>query len=138
MRKVFVLLLILIYITSFKVVLAHPGNTDSNGGHYCRTNCEEWGYNYGEYHYHDNNYNDHSHYPSTNQGSTDNTNEKSIIGGVILLIIFVSLFGLGIYGYYQEGTLSQHLKNGVIKLIIWIGICVGWFSFLWLLTKMGL
>jgi hypothetical protein len=31
---------------------AHPGRTDSNGGHYCRTNCEKWGLSYGEYHYH--------------------------------------------------------------------------------------
>ncbi|MFE8701042.1 YHYH domain-containing protein [Cytobacillus sp. FJAT-54145] len=32
---------------------AHPGNTDSSGGHTCRTNCHEWGLNYGDYHYHD-------------------------------------------------------------------------------------
>ncbi|MDZ5472700.1 YHYH domain-containing protein [Bacillus sp. 31A1R] len=34
-------------------VEAHPGNTDASGGHTCRTNCEEWGLNDGEYHYHD-------------------------------------------------------------------------------------
>ncbi|GEL05472.1 YHYH domain-containing protein [Rummeliibacillus stabekisii] len=33
-------------------VSAHPGRTDSNGGHTCRTNCEKWGLEYGEYHYH--------------------------------------------------------------------------------------
>lgn len=31
---------------------AHPGRTDSRGGHTCRTNCPDWGLNYGEYHYH--------------------------------------------------------------------------------------
>ncbi len=31
---------------------AHPGRTDSNGGHYCRTNCAKWGLKDGEYHYH--------------------------------------------------------------------------------------
>ncbi|MCE3203421.1 MBL fold metallo-hydrolase [Paenibacillus sonchi] len=31
---------------------AHPGRTDSNGGHYCRTNCAKWGLENGEYHYH--------------------------------------------------------------------------------------
>jgi hypothetical protein len=31
---------------------AHPGRTDSNGGHYCRTNCAKWGLKTGEYHYH--------------------------------------------------------------------------------------
>ncbi|KND49738.1 MAG: hypothetical protein AB203_01470 [Parcubacteria bacterium C7867-008] len=32
--------------------LAHPGNTDSAGGHTCRTNCANWGLSTGEYHYH--------------------------------------------------------------------------------------
>ena len=31
---------------------AHPGRTDANGGHTCRTNCEKWGLKQGEYHYH--------------------------------------------------------------------------------------
>ncbi|HYD92376.1 MAG TPA: YHYH domain-containing protein [Flavobacterium sp.] len=31
---------------------AHPGRTDSSGGHTCRTNCPSWGLDYGEYHYH--------------------------------------------------------------------------------------
>lgn len=34
---------------------AHPGKTDANGGHTCRTNCEKWGLKSGEYHYHDKN-----------------------------------------------------------------------------------
>ncbi|MBZ5753048.1 hypothetical protein [Metabacillus rhizolycopersici] len=33
-------------------VKAHPGNTDSFGKHTCRTNCEKWGLEYGEYHGH--------------------------------------------------------------------------------------
>ncbi|RFB14713.1 YHYH domain-containing protein [Bacillus sp. HNG] len=40
------------------VAFGHPGNTDSNGGHTCKTNCAEWGLYYGEYHYHDDNYYD--------------------------------------------------------------------------------
>lgn len=31
---------------------AHPGNTASDGGHYCWTNCEYWGEVYGERHFH--------------------------------------------------------------------------------------
>lgn len=31
---------------------AHPGRTDSSGGHTCRTNCENWGLDQGEYHSH--------------------------------------------------------------------------------------
>jgi hypothetical protein len=33
-------------------VEAHPGKTDGSGGHTCRTNCEQWGLDYEEYHYH--------------------------------------------------------------------------------------
>lgn len=31
---------------------AHPGRTDADGGHVCRTNCESWGEVYGQWHYH--------------------------------------------------------------------------------------
>lgn len=33
-------------------VFAHPGNTASDGCHYCRTNCSSWGYTYGTRHCH--------------------------------------------------------------------------------------
>jgi hypothetical protein len=51
MRKI--ILLCVMVIMGFNIkVYAHPGNTDANGGHYCWTNCEKWGLEYGEYHYH--------------------------------------------------------------------------------------
>ena len=43
---------IALLLVSGSVVSAHPGRTDANGGHTCRTNCERWGLSYGEYHYH--------------------------------------------------------------------------------------
>jgi hypothetical protein len=50
---------------------AHPGRTDSDGGHYCRTNCEYWGYTYGTWHSH-NGYSVPTYSPSlTEQGRTD-------------------------------------------------------------------
>jgi hypothetical protein len=51
---------------SINVVEAHPGRTDKNGGHTCRTNCEKWGLSYGEYHYHNNG----SVSSGSNQGSS--------------------------------------------------------------------
>lgn len=36
-------------------VFGHPGRTDVNGCHTCRTNCESWGLKYGEYHCHNGN-----------------------------------------------------------------------------------
>jgi cell division protein FtsN len=51
-----ILIAIMITFAGFCVVAsnanAHPGRTDSSGGHTCRTNCEDWGLNYGEYHSH--------------------------------------------------------------------------------------
>ncbi len=38
----FVFLFILLILFP-RVVDAHPGRTDSNGCHYCRTNCDSWG-----------------------------------------------------------------------------------------------
>ncbi|KIL35203.1 competence protein [Cohnella kolymensis] len=43
--------IILILFTT-NSALAHPGRTDGSGGHTCRTNCEKWGLDQGEYHYH--------------------------------------------------------------------------------------
>ena len=46
--------IILILITFIPtIVFAHPGKTDANGCHYCRTNCAKWGLYNGQYHCHD-------------------------------------------------------------------------------------
>lgn len=52
--KTFILLVVLTLMAGFisTEAPAHPGGTDSSGCHVCRTNCEDWGLNYGEYHCH--------------------------------------------------------------------------------------
>lgn len=60
MKKIFIIIIFALILFSFNnYCFAHPGNTDSSGGHTCRTNCTDWGLYYGEYHYHNtsNNYN---------------------------------------------------------------------------------
>jgi endonuclease YncB( thermonuclease family) len=53
MKKIKYLFLLLVFAVAIpSQVLAHPGRTDSSGGHTCRTNCEQYGLEYGEYHYH--------------------------------------------------------------------------------------
>ncbi len=54
MRKplLYVFLLLAFVVIPIQQTAAHPGRTDSSGGHNCRTNCESWGYEYG---YHDHN-----------------------------------------------------------------------------------
>ncbi|MFD6506447.1 YHYH domain-containing protein [Bacillus sp. NPDC060175] len=53
---------------------AHPGRTDANGGHTCRTNCEKWGLQYGEYHYHNK--------PASSSGATNPAPSQNNNGAV--------------------------------------------------------
>ena len=41
----------LIFVLALDIT-AHPGRTDANGCHYCRTNCEQYGLQQDEYHCH--------------------------------------------------------------------------------------
>ncbi|MEE1048213.1 MAG: YHYH domain-containing protein [Clostridia bacterium] len=49
MKKYISILMVLCSLT-WIIAFAHPGRTDSNGGHWVRT--EGWGYEVGTYHYH--------------------------------------------------------------------------------------
>ena len=51
-KKIKGLIIVMIVILSPLYVEAHPGRTDSNGCHTCRTNCAKWGLSYGQYHCH--------------------------------------------------------------------------------------
>jgi hypothetical protein len=42
----------LLYFGAVGIAEAHPGRTDANGCHTCRTNCSSWGLSDGEYHCH--------------------------------------------------------------------------------------
>lgn len=48
----FISICVVFFVLSANVSIAHPGNTASDGCHYCRTNCESWGYDYGTRHCH--------------------------------------------------------------------------------------
>lgn len=61
-------------------VLAHPGRTDSNGCHTCRTNCAKWGLRYGQYHCHNkksNNSSSGTQNYNYNGGSSSNSSDNS-------------------------------------------------------------
>lgn len=51
-KRTIVAFLFVMCILPYSTSDAHPGRTKSDGGHTCRTNCENWGLEYGEYHYH--------------------------------------------------------------------------------------
>jgi len=46
------ILLSIIFLIALSPVMAHPGRTASDGCHYCRTNCDEWGVAWNERHCH--------------------------------------------------------------------------------------
>lgn len=52
MKKILLFSVLLLFFLQNSVVFAHPGRTDHNGGHTCRTKCEQWGLKYDEYHLH--------------------------------------------------------------------------------------
>jgi hypothetical protein len=66
-----ILLIVSVAIGFGAVANAHPGNVSSDGAHYCRTNCETYGYQYGER---------ICHYPSDGCGDEGLT-EDSYEGG---------------------------------------------------------
>lgn len=71
-----VALLYLLLIMPIKVD-AHPGRTDANGCHYCRTNCTKWGLSTGEYHCHNGSGSNSSSSSSYNSTNSYNSNTSS-------------------------------------------------------------
>lgn len=56
MKKINLIFIVLLCMFIFPIdVNAHPGGLDSNGCHYCRTNCAKWGLEQNEYHCHSGN-----------------------------------------------------------------------------------
>jgi hypothetical protein len=84
--KLVKLFIVTIYILSISPmpVSAHPGGLDANGCHTCRTNCEDYGLFYGQYHCHNT-----ISTPTTPSvppsSSSSSTNWSSIIRGLIVL-----------------------------------------------------
>ena len=52
MKLLFLFTFIFTLFLATESTQAHSGRTDGSGGHTCRTNCEQYGLKYGEYHYH--------------------------------------------------------------------------------------
>lgn len=75
----------IIILINLNPVAASPGRTDKNGGHTCRTNCEQYGLEYGEYHYHNGGSDENvpatdneNQSPSNNQSYNDSDTDNKI------------------------------------------------------------
>lgn len=51
-RNILLVIIMAMFILPISLSEAHPGKTDANGGHICKTNCNKWGLKDGEYHIH--------------------------------------------------------------------------------------
>lgn len=70
---------IVVLLMTITPISAHPGRTDANGGHYCRTNCAKWGLRDGEYHYHNGGGSSSSSSSSSGNSSTNqSTTPKAV------------------------------------------------------------
>ena len=95
--KIFIMLLFILPISVF----AHPGGTDSSGCHTCRTNCESWGLEYGEY---------HCHNAKTPVKKTASSTSKDDDASEELFYTVLGLAGAGGVGY-AVGTASKNKKK---------------------------
>jgi len=106
MGKRIVYITIIIWILSVSTTFAHPGGTDSSGGHTCRTNCEDWRLDYGEYHYHD-----------STPAATSNDSDEGYDQGFDLAYSYTSECELD-YDWWWEGPQAfgdgyeQGIKDG--------------------------
>lgn len=83
MRNISLLLLAAFLIPSS--AFAHPGSTDSSDGHYCWTNCEQYGLQTGEYHFHDTNGDTVAAYDN-NAGIYDEVLAERLHGQILLQV----------------------------------------------------
>lgn len=104
----------ILLLTFSKETIAHPGNTDSYGKHTCRTNCGQWGLEYGEYHGHDGGISDSSS-SGSGDSSFDSTYsvEDSIMSEQDLEVHYDELqnqgYDVGFQdGYNDEGFVDFH------------------------------
>lgn len=72
-KTVYCLLVISLFLLGTQPIKAHPGRTDANGCHVCRTNCDKWGLSTGEYHCH----NGGSSSTTSNSNSSSSSNKAS-------------------------------------------------------------
>ena len=76
----------------YNLALAHPGNTASDGCHYCRTNCDSWGVTWNQRHCHNggSSYSDGG--SSYRGGSSSNSDGGSIWWWIIGIGFVVYIF----------------------------------------------
>lgn len=104
--------MVLWLMMSANAAFAHPGNTDSSGGHTCQTNCEKWNLNYGEYHYHDStsDYGEY-HHPESTPVSSESDYEDGYDLGYELNYDYASKCGEGYQRWQTAEDYNRYLAE---------------------------
>ncbi|GAB7053587.1 MULTISPECIES: YHYH domain-containing protein [unclassified Paenibacillus] len=124
-----IMIIVLLCFPFASIANAHPGRTDQNGGHTCRTNCEKWGLKYGEYHYH--NGGNNSSRSSSSSGSSANAASSSISPkeNVPEGSVKVSLPGFNIF------VNGQQISNSTSKYPVVVYKDITYFPMTWNYTQ---
>ena len=97
-------------------VYAHPGKTDENGCHVCKTNCDNYGLEYGEYHCHDG----ESEKVSKSENENENKNDNSLLISTLIIISLLSVPAYRLYNFHIEKKLNVKIndftKHNIYKL----------------------
>jgi len=104
-----VLTIALLSLPFASITSAHPGRTDSKGGHTCYTNCAKWGLKDGEYHYHKGGYFVGVDIP-TNEPTPSTTDVEEVIPDGH---VKVTLPTFKIYINYETG--ASDAQNSTLK-----------------------
>lgn len=80
-----------------KNTFAHPGNTASDGCHYCRTNCDSWGVAWNERHCHNG-----SSSVKTNYSTQKETDSNFISDNPFISMALAGGGGYGIYKFFKK------------------------------------
>lgn len=83
--------------------MAHPGNTASDGCHYCRTNCDKWGVPWNERHCHNGSTKQTERVTPIYNNYTENKQNNNISP-----IWYVLGGGVGVYGLSK---IAEWIKN---------------------------
>jgi micrococcal nuclease len=100
LKKIIFIIIALVVITSS--AYAHSGRTDKNGGHTCRTNCDKYGLDYGEYHYHSSSANTYTTVPTPTTTTSTPTPTPEIISYDRFVNVTSVVDGDTVYVDYRE------------------------------------
>lgn len=121
-----ILTLALLSLPFTSIATAHPGRTDKNGGHTCRTNCAKWGLEYGEYHYHNGGSSSSGSSSSSSNSSSSSSSPKEVVPEGSLKVSLPT---------FQVFVNDQLISNSTSKYPLFVYKDITYFPMTWNYTQ---